>query len=157
MRFIPLLVLLVITLSSVAQTKHALVCAIGDYPVYETDPCSGWSKINGDNDIPFVLDILYANGFQQPNIAVLKNEEATFNGIKMAFKRLLKAVACGDVVYIHFSGHGQLITDLDGDEESGLDESMIPYDARRIYRQGVYEGENHLVDDTLNVWLNELY
>jgi hypothetical protein len=59
------------------------------------------------------------------------------------------------VVYIHFSGHGQQITDLDGDEPDGYDEAWIPYDACKDY-SGKYKGQNHIVDDELFDFLNQL-
>ena len=42
-------------------------------------------------------------------------------------------------------------------EPTGFDESWIPYDACKEYRQSVYEGQNHLVDDELNALLHRLY
>lgn len=35
-------------------------------------------------------------------------------------------------------------------------EAWIPYDAQFAYAQGKYEGENHIIDDQLNVWLHQL-
>ena len=39
--------------------------------------------------------------------------------------------------------------DDNGDEEDGLDEALIPYDAQFWYAPGEYEGQNHLRDDEL--------
>jgi hypothetical protein len=61
----------------------------------------------------------------------------------------------GDVVYIHFSGHGQLVTDVNGDETDGWDESWIPYDAYKGYCKED-KGEKHLVDDEINVLLSAI-
>ena len=72
-----------------------------------------------------------------------------------ALDNLAKKATCGDVVYIHFSGHGQQITDLDGDEPDGYDEAWIPYDACKDY-SGKYKGQNHIVDDELYDFLNQL-
>ena len=69
---------------------------------------------------------------------------------------LINKVNSGDVVYIHFSGHGQQVTDLNGDEEDKLDEAWIPYDACFAFKEGEYEGENHILDDKLNTWFTQL-
>lgn len=132
-------------------THRALVIGIGDYPA-----SSGWHKINGDKDIPIVRDMLLANGFQSKDIVELKNESATADAIRKALDALVSKAAKGDVIYIHFSGHGQQITDLHGDEEDGFDEAWIPIDAQFSYAKGKYEGENHIVDDQLNQWLSQL-
>ena len=46
--------------------------------------------------------------------------------------------------------------DDNGDEIDGYDESLVPYDAPMNYQKGVYEGENHLIDDEFGVLLSEL-
>ena len=46
--------------------------------------------------------------------------------------------------------------DDNGDEEDGLDESLVLYDAGYWYIPGKYEGENHLRDDELGMWINKL-
>lgn len=126
--------------------KHALVIGIGNYP----DVDYGWHLINGDNDIIIVCDMLETNGFSSQNIIVLRDAQATYKGIITAFNNLKARAKTGDMIYIHFSGHGQQITDLDGDEEEGFDEAWIPYDALQEPTPS-YHGERHLTDD----WLNE--
>ena len=132
-------------------TRRALVIGIGDYP-----EASGWAKINGDKDIPLVKQMLHTNGFSDGNIAVLKNEQATYKAICNAFEKLIQESETDDIVYIHFSGHGQQITDLNGDEPTGMDEAWIPYDAKFCYKKGDYEGDKHLVDDQLNEFLSRI-
>lgn len=150
-RMLIVLFAFVVTLFSHATTRRALVVGIGEYPA-----TSGWTKINGDKDIPMVEDMLVTNGFSKQNIVELKNEQATCAAIKAEFEKLISNSAAGDYVYIHFSGHGQQITDLDGDEEDGFDEAWIPYDAQFAFAKGQYEGHNHLLDDQLNGYLHRL-
>ena len=60
----------------------------------------------------------------------------------------------GDIVYIHYSGHGQQVSDVNGDEKSdNWDESWIPYDA---YLQPCKSdnGDKHLIDDEIVLLLN---
>ncbi len=104
--------------------RHALVVGIGDY-----SGGSGWSKINGDRDAGLVVQMLERNGFLEEDIEVLLNARATKSNIRDAFAALCRQVGSGDIVYVHFSGHGQQVTDVNGDEEDGLDESFVPYDA----------------------------
>ena len=134
-----------------AATRRGLVIGIGNYP-----ESSGWAKINGDKDIPMVEEMLTSNGFNKQNIVELKNEQATCSAIKTEFEKLIQKASIGDYIYIHFSGHGQQITDLSGDEEDKFDEAWIPYDAQFAFAKGKYEGQNHLVDDQLNQYLHRL-
>lgn len=131
-----------------AQSKKALVIGIGEYPAG-----SGWSKINGDRDIDIICKFLTNNGFAQSEIATLKNAQATKENIVRQFEFIATTAKPGDQIYIHFSGHGQQVTDLDGDEDDGWDEAWISYDARKTYIKGQYKGENHLIDDEINLLL----
>jgi len=134
-----------------ARSKYALVIGIGDYPAN-----SGWNKIHGDNDIKIIADALVKNGFEPGNIITLKNSEAIKSNIISSIKRITTKAQIGDCVFIHFSGHGQQATDLNGDENDDLDEAIIPYDAQKYYSKGVYQGENHIIDDELNELLTSL-
>lgn len=145
------LIFCVLSCNICLANKYALVIGIGEYP-----EGSGWNKINGDKDIPIVRDILLSNGFKSEDIVELKNEGATAKSIRTAFDNLLLKANSGDVIYIHFSGHGQRVTDVHGDEEDGFDEAWIPIDAQFAYAKGKYEGENHILDDQLNKWLSQL-
>ena len=145
-RFITYLLLL-LSLSVTAQTKRALIIGLGE----QQD--KAWNKINGDKDVPFVQGMLKSAGFK--SVTTLVNRQATKVSIIGAFKRMTASCKQGDVVYIHYSGHGQQMTDVHNDETDGLDECWIPYDA---YRKAckTYHGEKHLTDDELNVYLNAI-
>jgi hypothetical protein len=133
------------------QGRHALLVGIGDYPEE-----SGWNRIHGNNDVSIIKANLLRQGFLENNIIELRDSLATKKNILDSFGLLLTRLSSGDVVYLHFSGHGQQITDLNGDEEDGYDEAWIPYDAKKVYVKGVYEGESHLADDELNALLTQL-
>ena len=60
------------------------------------------------------------------------------------------------MVYIHFSCHGQPFEDKNGDEEDGWDESIVPYDALKVYEKGKYEGANHILDDELYTYFQKI-
>ena len=132
------------TLQLSAQTRRALVIGLGE----QQD--KSWAKINGDKDVPYVKEMLTLSGYK--DISTLINNQATKSGIVSAIKKLTQRCQIGDVVYVHFSGHGQLVTDVNGDEEDKWDESWIPYDA--YLRYGANDrGEKHLIDDEINVLL----
>ena len=135
-------------LSGFAQQKRALVVAISEYPKH-----TGWNRIHADNDLKILIPILEKQGFLKKNSIVLENEQATKDNIIQALKTLEQNCKKGDLVYIHFSCHGQQMEDDNGDEPDGLDESLIPYDAQMHFRKGKYEGEKHLRDDELDVFL----
>ena len=87
------------------------------------------------------------------DIFTLKNEAATKEAMVKAFKELEARCNNGDIVYVHYSGHGQQMTDLNGDEsfkwkgeQAKWDGAWIPYDAYMTYGPND-NGEKHLSDD----------
>ena len=148
--FLTLLFLLTL-FSSNAQEKRALLIGIGDYPT----EC-GWNKIHGQNDVTIIRNTLLIQGFSTHNIHTLIDSEATYDNILKEMQSLLEFAKKDDIIYIQFSGHGQRITDIDGDETDRLDEAWVPYDAHKIYCKGIYEGEKHITDDYLNAYLTKL-
>lgn len=134
-----------------AQTNRALIITIGHYPRY-----SGWEKIHAENDSQLVCEMLHANQYLSQNITLLSNGEATKASVMNALIQLYNITQIGDYVYLHFSCHGQQMMDDNGDEEDGLDESIVLYDASFWYIPGKYVGENHLRDDELGVWIDKL-
>mgnify|MGYP000640527626 FL=1 len=143
------LLLLSVSPSLQAQTRRALVIGIGQ----QED--KAWGKINGDKDVAYVAEMLKGAMYKEENITRLVNRQATKVGIVGAFKRMVASCRQGDMVYIHYSGHGQQMTDVHNDERDGLDECWIPYDACRK-ASATYHGEKHLTDDELNVYLNAI-
>ena len=135
-----------------AETKRALLVGISDYGNAMEDP-NKWANISGANDITLLTPAFKAQGF---SVTSLVDSEATHAGITKALDKLAKESKKGDLVYIHFSMHGQPYEDLNGDEEDGWDEALIPVDAEMLYAEGVYEGNNHLLDDELEVYFNDI-
>lgn len=137
-----------------AQTKRALLVGISKYQSYK--PNAEWSDINGTNDIHLIAHDLKNQGFEQ--ITQLLDEQATCKRIIDELKKITISASKGDIIYFHFSGHGQPVLDLNGDEGSddGWDEAIIPYDAEMIFKKNEYEGENHIVDDELDKFFLKL-
>lgn len=150
-RILALPFLLFLSTGVFAQEKYALVIGIGEY-----QEGTGWTKIHGNNDVSIIRQWLIVNDFKDKNICILKDHEATYDAIINKFDNLTSKVDKSDIVYIHFSGHGQQVTDLNGDENDGFDESWIPYDAYKEYKENVYMGEKHIIDDNLNELLTKI-
>lgn len=149
LRFILTVIILFFFLLCYSQTRRAIVIGLGE----QKDV--GWGKINGDKDIPYIISMLKMARFNEKNIKSLINKSATKEKIVFAFNELIELCGSGDIVYIHFSGHGQRVTDIDGDEDDGWDESWIPYDAYRDYCIKD-RGDKHLLDDEIYKFLVEI-
>lgn len=138
-------------LASMAK-KRALLIGISHYPqTTRNNPCT-WTNIHGSNDVRLLRGTLQKQGFR---ITTLTNAQATASHIRRALKRLCQQAAKGDMVVIHFSGHGQPFEDLSGDEADGWDEAIVPYDAKKCYSR-TYTGRCHIIDDELERYINSL-
>jgi hypothetical protein len=60
-----------------------------------------------------------------------RHHAPTRKNIEDAFRRIVEYSQAGDVVFIHYSGHGGRVRDTSGDEEDGYDETLIPVDFKR--------------------------
>ena len=140
-----LLILSIFTQLVLAQNKRALLVGISDYQCI--NKYGGWNNIHGKNDIDMLNTTLKKSGV---SVSCLYDREATKVGISKALNLLASQCKVGDIVYLHFSTHGQPFEDDNGDEDDGWDESIVPVDAPIEYTKGKYEGENHLIDDELH-------
>jgi len=134
-----------------AKSKYALLVGISNYKAY--DPKTEWNDIHGTNDVALIEPLLKQQGFQTDK---LLDGKATYKNIVARLKALVRRTTEGATVYLHFSCHGQPYEDLDGDEEDGWDESIVPVDAPLSYEKGIYEGSRHLIDDELNIYVESL-
>jgi hypothetical protein len=127
-------------------TRRALLVGIDRYL------SDGLNTLKGCvNDVESMRSVLVGR-FEVPpeNIRVLENEDATRDAILGAIRTHLIAPARpGDVVILHFSGHGSQRLDDSSDEVDGWDETIVPYDSRV---GTVFD----IIDDELNALLAEL-
>lgn len=112
-----------------------------------------WNDIHGRNDAVLLDKILRGQGFY---VTILTDSRATANNIRRQLAEQVDGAMPGDIVYIHFSSHGQPVEDISGDETDGWDESVVAYDAAHRYKAGVYTGENHITDDELGKYISEI-
>ena len=134
-----------------AQRKRAFLVGISHYDTALTG--YQWNNINGVEDINLLSPILKKQGFQTTSFL---DEQATYDNITRQLSAFIKATKKGDIVYLHFSTHGQPVEDLNGDEDDGWDEAIVPIDAYKMYKKGNYEGKKHLLDDQLNEYVKQL-
>ncbi|MEM8598940.1 MAG: caspase family protein [Bacteroidota bacterium] len=137
------------TVAPGTPTKRALVVAVADYPDE-----SGYADLNADNDVPLIVQALAAQGFAEDDVTVLQDAAATRAGILDALAVLATASTSGDVVVLHYSGHGVRISDDNGDELDGYDEALAPYDA--VTAPLDRATATHLRDDDLGTALGRL-
>ncbi len=131
--------------------RIALLIGVGQYPV-----SSKWQQLHAQNDVQLLAKTLAQRGFEPQNILQLSDENATKIGIQSASNKLISQVEKGDMVYFHFSGHGQQVKDNNNDEIDGYDEAIVPFDSPKHYQSGIYEGKNLLIDDELNVFFMQI-
>ena len=148
---LPILIALFFSLSCsiFAQKKIALIVAIAKYEPNQRS----WKSLSSDRDLFYIREALVNNGFALQDIDTLRDAKATKAAMVNALDALTAKANTSDIVYFHFSGHGQQIQDskTDGiiDEADGYDEALIPYDAKGVWDDADYRGEKHFRDDLL--------
>ena len=140
-----------VSITGNAQRKRAFMVGISHYDTALTG--YQWNNINGVEDINLLSPILKKQGFY---LTTLLDEQATYQNITNQLSTFTNQTKKGDIVYLHFSAHGQPVEDLNGDEEDGWDEAIVPIDAYKNFKKGVYEGKKHLLDDQLNTYIKKL-
>ena len=126
-------------------TKRALSIGIDAYEkINHLDGCV--------NDVTLMRQLLVdVFGFDSANMKLLTNGEATRVNILAALDALVAATQDNDIVVVHYAGHGSQMTDLEGDEPSGLDSTIMP-----VNSEG-WSGENHdITDDEIHLRLLKL-
>lgn len=81
---------------SYCQNNHALVVAIGDYPIVE-NRLKNWQDLSSMNDVELVQDLLDKQNFQTKNICVLMDQKATAANLHHTFDSIINQLAKGDV------------------------------------------------------------
>ena len=134
-----------------AQRKRALMVGISNY---HSCGYKVWNDIHGAEDVALLTPELEKKGFK---VLALTNEQTTCQGILQALEHFIVETRKGDVVYLHFSCHGQPAEDgMMGDEKDEADrwdETLVPIDAGKQYDAAGYRGERHITDDLLFKYL----
>jgi hypothetical protein len=82
--------------------------------------------VNDVIDMKAVLTQLY--GFADADVTTLLDEQATQAAMQTAITDLVASGESGDVLVLHYSGHGSHVRDVNGDEDDMRDEVLCPHD-----------------------------
>ena len=149
-----------------APKKHALLIAVQGY-----GEGNDWWKLNTNPDVEKIAEVLRSEkyGFTgKTGDIVLKNKKAetTHEAIIKAFKDLIAETQPGDVVYVHYSGHGSQADDSKDymyhgqhyhkkigyrKNVDGKDRTLVPSDA-----VGTKDPSNDIFGEELDALLTEL-
>lgn len=109
--------------------QRAVCIGIDDYAASPLAGCV--------NDAREWRSALKEKGFET---TLLTNGQATRDGIIRAISDLIDGAVPGDVLVFQYAGHGTHVDDVDGDEDDGQDEALVPFD---------YDDGNFLIDDDI--------
>jgi uncharacterized caspase-like protein len=100
------------------------------------------------NDVKNLSSVLTQHyGFGSSDVMTLVDDKATKRSIQAAIKQTVGGAKKGDVVLLHFSGHGSNVPDNDGDEADYRDEILCPHDL---------DWKNPLTDDWLRATFDKM-
>lgn len=92
---------------------------------------------SAENDVDTMEAIANRQGFDTRK---LKTEQATRGNVSQAISEAADELQPGDIFMLTYSGHGDRVPDISGDEEDGKDDTWCLHDG-------------HFLDDELNVLL----
>nr|VFK58484.1 MAG: Caspase domain-containing protein [Candidatus Kentron sp. TUN] len=132
--------------------RLALIIGVGEYRNGKIEDLQG-----PPNDARNLYNLLTREsgkggyGFPEENVCILTDEQATTGHFKDAFERGLigRVRSHRDVAVFFYAGHGSQMTDCNGDEPDGLDETFMFHDARS-------NGVTDFSDDEFNHLLTQL-
>jgi hypothetical protein len=122
--------------------KKALLVGINRYKIPGADlrGC-----VNDVKNLQAVLTQMY--GFASKDVVTLTDFSATTKAMQAAVSKLIREARKGDVLLLHYSGHGSNVPDANGDEADRRDEILCPTDL---------DWKKPFLDDWLRKALNRL-
>ena len=153
----------------------ALLIGVGSYPGSATvREASGvaergvsWTQLNSAVDLDALTSALSRFGFTPRSsthfIWRIADEQATADGIHATLEALSECARTTGAgqggrlahVFVHYSGHGQQITDDNCDETDGYDEAWVAWGAPMNPVEG-YDGSRHVRDDAIGAALRQV-
>ncbi len=83
-------------------------------------------ELNGClNDVSNVQAYLKSQGYQ---VSTLTESKATRTNILSSMTAFIHKAISGDLLFFHYSGHGGQLLDQNGEEITGRDSTIVPYD-----------------------------
>ncbi|PSB15845.1 peptidase C14, caspase catalytic subunit p20 [Phormidesmis priestleyi ULC007] len=109
--------------------KRALLVGISDYLAIREG--SGWAALPGAvNDVEMQRELLvHRFGFKPDDVRLITNENAKRENILHEFEDLIQWAKPGDVIVIHYSGHGSTVDDPDRTFKDNLNGTLVPWDS----------------------------
>jgi len=103
------------------MAKRAVLIGINKYRIPGSD-------LNGCvNDVKRLSSVLKTYyGFEEKDITTLTDHQATKKAMQAAITKLIAGGKAGDVLVLHYSGHGSNVPDDNGDEADHRDEILCP-------------------------------
>ena len=149
-------------LSAARAEVMGLLIGVGDYQYLDAD-------LQGPGfDVALMAEVLIGRGVAPDALITLttmpdapgmpqgtRMGQPTRAAILAAMQDLTSRAEPGDSVLFYFSGHGSQAPDLNGDEQGGADEILLPMDASG-WKGAVASVENALLDDELESWAKSL-
>lgn len=130
------------------MSRHALVIGIDSYPGFGPEA----QLAGAARDARMMAEVLIEGyGFAACDVDRLLDSQATRVAVLDALAALRRRVRANDQVILFYSGHGSQMTDREGDEGDGLDETLVPYDSGR----GAAENRD-VTDDEINHWASRV-
>lgn len=105
------------------MAKRAVLIGINKYQIPGSD-LNGC--VNDVKNLSGVLKTYY--GFEDKDITTLTDLQATKKAMQKAIQKLIRSGKKGDVLLLHYSGHGSNVPDDNGDEADNRDEILCPTD-----------------------------
>lgn len=124
--------------------RHALVIGIDGYPGFGPESQLFGAVRDAETMAAVLID---RHSFRADDVTRLLGKQATRGAILRAMKKLGRRARAGDQVVLYFSGHGSQMTDREGDEGDGLDETIVPFDSGRDGAEN-----RDVTDDEINYW-----
>ncbi len=126
---------------------HALLIGISKYEG------TGFFNLRGPRADLEYMESFISKNFPNPNITILKEEQATHENIIRHLEKLSK-VGRDDQVILYFTGHGSLTKDLNHDETWGYDATWVTFGARTRGEGSEDLNDYDLLDDEINHYLS---
>ncbi len=155
MRIAAGLIALLLPIAAAQAADRALLVGLDRHADQRLDAKTGTPAANDLAAIRLMLTTKL--GYTDPNIRTLSDKDATADAIRNSMKEwLVDGTAEGDRAYLYFAGNGYFAPDESGDEADGLDEGLVPFDAKLSVEGGTLAIDGLLTDDLISELLAAL-
>ena len=101
--------------------RKALLFGINDYP-------GSGSDLRGCVNDVYDFKAKLEDEFSEFDIEIYTDEQVTVANFKRIVQKWIDLLEPGDILVVHYSGHGTYVIDKDGDEGDGYDEALYLHD-----------------------------